>query len=149
MLIEKFPDGVKQKDSELNIPLCLAINVVKKRATSSETLVLHLIDIFPDGAMNKNKKGLLPLHLAAIHKASLNIISALIENFPDGTNEKDANGLIPVDHAVKCEANAEIVSALIQFIVGKTGGADGCYLKSSKYEKIDPNHPLHNTLHLS
>ena len=86
-LFAAWPDAVKEKNNQLNIPLHLAL-----AHTASEAVVLALFAAWPDAVKEKNNRHNTPLHLALAHNASEAVVRTLHAAWPEGMQKKDKFG---------------------------------------------------------
>jgi len=108
VLIEEYPDVVKQKDATGALPLHAAI---KKDA--SDEVVQLLFKAYPDAVKEKDGYGKLPLHHAVVHCAE-EVIQLLIKEYPDAVKEKDINEYLPLYVAVRNDVSVEVIKLLIK-----------------------------------
>ena len=78
-------------------------------------LIEALIEVYPDGPMQKDDQGMLPVHLACRNGASKGVVLTLLEAFPESLNVKDRKHRTAVDLVETSEsANKESVLLAIR-----------------------------------
>lgn len=60
-------------------------------------LIEALIEVYPDGPMQKDDQGMLPVHLACRNGASKGVVLTLLEAFPESLEVKDRKNRTPID----------------------------------------------------
>lgn len=74
---------------------------------------MALMDAHPAAIGEKNRRGCLPLHVAAIFNASKAVVVALLEAHPEASKIKDNDKYLPLHCAIKCKASEEVVRVLL------------------------------------
>ncbi|GAX24860.1 hypothetical protein FisN_6Hh191 [Fistulifera solaris] len=78
-------------------------------------LIEALIEVYPDGPMQKDDQGMLPVHLACRNGASKGVVLTLLEAFPESLKVKDRKNRTAVDLVATSEsANKEAVLVAIR-----------------------------------
>jgi len=70
--------------------------------------------INPESAKEKAQSGWLPLHYAAVHKASIEVVKKIIECYPEAVKAKDNYNTTPLHYAVANGAPDEVVQVLFK-----------------------------------
>ena len=97
-ILAAFPEAVKQRDSNGNLPLHLAAAHGGLRALA--TLNLLLCE-FPGAAKMINRRGSLPLHKAAGSRdRDVGVLNALVAAHPGGIRQHDEDEDLPLDLAL-------------------------------------------------
>jgi len=84
-----------------------------------KTLILNLINAYPEGLEEQDEGGKLPLHLILSHNVSLDIITRMLKVYPEAANVADGNGMLPIHRACAVGASDSVVNAL--FLAHPTG----------------------------
>ncbi|KAL7463160.1 hypothetical protein ACHAXS_003635 [Conticribra weissflogii] len=71
-----------------------------------------LLQVFPEGAAQKNNHGNLPLHYAAHYNAPIEVVEALYHAYPEGARQKNNDSNTPLDLAVADGASNNVVALL-------------------------------------
>ena len=113
VLLELFPQGLKVRDNNGNLPIHFACS-----SNSPINVVKLLISTFPEGVREKTERGDLPLHSACMGHASVQLIQLLLDVYPNAAREKNQGGHLPFDLAVShsffdpSQSNLDIIKAL-------------------------------------
>ena len=109
ILIEAYPDAVKEKDEYRYFPLHLAAE-----ANASIEVINLLIEAYPDAVTAKGAEDNIPIHLAA-YGASIEVVIALLKAYPDGVKKReDDKKIIPLHIAAESKASVEVLNLLIK-----------------------------------
>jgi ankyrin repeat protein len=92
LLMESWPDGIRDKGDYENTPLHFAAYYGKTDA------LRLLIEGWPQGMKEKDTEGGTPLHLAAM-RGKTDAARVLVERWPHGTRERDIFGNTPLHNA--------------------------------------------------
>jgi ankyrin repeat protein len=92
LLVETWPDAVKEKDRDEWFPLHCACG-----ANAPFNVIQLLVQTWPNAVKEKNERGWLPLHLACRNNACRNtlplkVIRLLVETWPQSINETINSG---------------------------------------------------------
>ena len=128
LLIKVYPDALKEKDEDENLPLHIAA-----RSCESMEVIQLLVKEYPDALKEKNKKGWLPLHIAVGKGVSLEVAQLFIKKYPDAVKEKNEDGCLPLHMCGKDE--------LIQTLLNVYPGAAS--VRNSKTTNL----PLHDAMY--
>eukprot|EP00957_Ditylum_brightwellii_P004488 341059-Ditylum_brightwellii.AAC.1 len=117
-LMDLYPEAIKMKDNEGNLPLHAAAEYCISQANS----IQFLLSRFPSGAKVQNSEGRLPLHLVfdlsySLHepeKILLDIEKQLLSANPGGVKQLDNSGRLPLHFACKNVKSVENVQYLVQ-----------------------------------
>jgi SpoVK/Ycf46/Vps4 family AAA+-type ATPase len=71
-----------------------------------------LLQVFPEGAAQKNNHGNLPLHYAAHYNAPIEVVEALYHAYPEAARQKNNDSNTPLDLAVADGASNNVVALL-------------------------------------
>eukprot|EP00957_Ditylum_brightwellii_P045272 3432234-Ditylum_brightwellii.AAC.1 len=143
LLLSSWPDAVKEKNSQEDIPLHVACthgasldmislllsswpDGAKEKTSLSQTplfvacnykapydVVSFLLRSWPDATKEINDYGWTPLHLACCYDASFNVVSLLLSTWPDAAREKDNAGCTPLHSACRSETSLDVVQLLL------------------------------------
>mmetsp|Transcript_39947 Transcript_39947/g.58336 ORF Transcript_39947/g.58336 Transcript_39947/m.58336 type:complete len:403 (-) Transcript_39947:72-1280(-) len=108
LLLRKYPDAAKEKDSEDKTPLQIALE--NKAPLDVLSLLLH---IWPDAAKEKGRDGRNPIHFACRYGSSLDVMFVLLSGWPDAAKQKTKYGGTPLHLACQYGAPLNVVSALL------------------------------------
>ena len=114
------------KDGALSLP-----EAVKKRKPDATVLPL----ITPAAAALKDEDGKIPLHIAALKKASPVVIKALLAAYPEGAETTASDGFLPVNKALTFSAPEESIKLLLD-----------AYPESMSIKDKNGFYPLHTHL---
>jgi ankyrin repeat protein len=106
ILMERWPEGIREKNEDLNTPLHLA---VLKGQTATVGL---LVERWPEGVREKNKDSNTPLHLAAAAR-KVDVVRLLVERWPEGVREKNKDSNTPL-HLAAAERRLKVVKMLFE-----------------------------------
>ena len=70
--------------------------VAPTRVPNLQPVVSALLVAFAQAAETKDNYGKLPLHVAALYQASVEVVSALLVSFPQAAETKDKDGGLPL-----------------------------------------------------
>ena len=92
LLISKFPDGLKEKEKDLSVPLHNAMY------GCTLGILKLLLEGYPGGCYETTASGCTPLHLAVQMGPSMTseMVTLLFEKGPDAVNIRDARGNLPI-----------------------------------------------------
>lgn len=91
LLLSYAPNMVSQTNSEQQLPLHIAMQY------ASPDMILHLLEVYPEGAKLKDKSGWLPLHYAVEVKApDAAVINACLDAFPDAASTPNPQDFFPL-----------------------------------------------------
>eukprot|EP01038_Epipyxis_sp_PR26KG_P006848 gene6848-9375_t len=127
LLLSSYPDAVKLKDNNGNLPLHLSI--IEK---SSIEIIQLLLSSYPDAIKVKNNDDYLPLHLSIIEKSSIEIIQLLLSSYPDAIEVKNYYGNYPLHLSIIEKSSFEIIRLLLS-----------SYPDAIKVNNNNGNFPLH------
>jgi ankyrin repeat protein len=123
LLVECWPEGVREKNSNLDTPLHRAAGMgLRSRALNAAFRLLNnngrakvvrfLMECWPEGVREKNKDLDTPLHLAA-EAGDAESVKLLMESWPEGIREKNSNLDTPLHFAAESR-KIEVVSVLME-----------------------------------
>lgn len=99
LLIKYGRDTLAETNKFGETPLHLALYNANHK-TAHETVSL-LLKCFPQAVHVRDKKGNLPIHVAATHGCSVKVAKDLLEVWPESIHETDATGLTPTELALQ------------------------------------------------
>ena len=109
-LLEAFPDAVRERTSDGDLPLHLALY-----SYSSIKIIRLLITAYPESAAERNKYGNLPLHCALRNNLNIEIITIILDSYPQGAYERDEANWLPLHIVLKADAPREnVISILLE-----------------------------------
>jgi ankyrin repeat protein len=123
LLMERWPEGVREKNSNLDTPLHRAAGIgLRSRAlnrmgrlycnTGRAEVVKFLLESWPEGVREKNKDLDTPLHLAA-EAGDVESVKLLVESWPEGIKEKNKDLETPLHFAAE-SGESEAVRVLME-----------------------------------
>jgi hypothetical protein len=102
LLIQSYPECVCDEDNKCRLPLHHACNM---KVEWMAEVVTMLLNICPDTSSHKDARGMLPLHILGLNKATLgfninydSIILKLLDAFPEGGSDKDSAGRLYTEY---------------------------------------------------
>eukprot|EP01046_Picozoa_sp_COSAG06_P030772 COSAG06_NODE_2946_length_6041_cov_16.046914_2_plen_1368_part_00 len=107
-MLKAHPGACKEKDSDQNTPLHLAL---KNKAPAEVTLVV--LKAFPGACKEKDSTQSTPLRYALAYQAPAEVTLALLAAHPDACKEKDSYQRTPLHLALYYKAPAEVTLALL------------------------------------
>lgn len=112
MLIVLFPEAVQHQNMDGFYPLHLAIRSHNSKYELSEVLVIKLIEIFLEAAIESTKEGT-ALHFACNKILSETVYIQLIEINPRAIYEKDNRGSYPIHFAIERDLPIAVIKLLL------------------------------------
>jgi ankyrin repeat protein len=111
LLLERWPDGVRVANVDLDTPLHRAALEGKAK------VVRVLVESWPEGVKMQNKALDTPLHLAA-EMGNINIVRALVERWPEGIKLQNENLDTPLHRAVRARPcyEASVMAPVVQVV---------------------------------
>jgi ankyrin repeat protein len=106
ILMERWPEGIREKNEDLNTPLHLAL--LKGQTATVELLV----ERWPEGVREKNIDLNTPLHLAAAAR-KIDVVRLLLERWSEGVREKNKDSNTPL-HLAAEEGRLKVVKMLFE-----------------------------------
>lgn len=79
LLLEKCPESMKAASNNGKIPLQCVLGT---ESAHKLPVVRHLLRTWPDATKHSAEGGYLPLHVAAIHNESLDVLEAVLQSNP-------------------------------------------------------------------
>mmetsp|Transcript_6538 Transcript_6538/g.8840 ORF Transcript_6538/g.8840 Transcript_6538/m.8840 type:complete len:295 (-) Transcript_6538:102-986(-) len=126
ILLEKYPDGPRTKDTLSRLPLhlaCADTPLMSTACSSSRSSCVGVVDallaMYPEAAQMRDDCGQMPLHIACETGAPVGAIRLLIDAFPDAVTAETTSGSTPLIRAARLPNNpnnSEIISTL-QFVI--------------------------------
>ena len=115
LLITAYPDAVKIRDPDGNLPIHLAAGHHKGRMWLSHSeLTILVYNAFPAGIRERDKDGYLPLHLALRNKAPDEMIKYLLQAYPESVRAIDPLGNTPLNLAIQFEGTYLLIFELVK-----------------------------------
>jgi len=130
-IYDAYPDAVTKQDLYGRLPLHLAITSMSSTSTvssrnassssteaSSSSVIINLIELYPEGATQIQNDGKLPLHLIAQHAEEWNIeCDAIYQAYPNAIKVPySTQKLLPLHIAsISPDAKPSIIQQLIQY----------------------------------
>lgn len=120
-LLKSSPSASKVQNCDKKLPIHHM--GARNDLINISSLVLFMYAHNPDALRLEDSKGLLPIHSAVSHQASLDMIEIMISLYPQGIFVRDNLGRTPLDIAKKLRrsAHAKLVYQLLQSAWSKAG----------------------------
>jgi ankyrin repeat protein len=104
-LIAAFPDGLKAKDPNGDLPLHLALrDDGAVRSSRSLEDIVQLIDGYPEAVSIQDKERELPIHYALRSRSNAAIVNRLLDCYPDCLRVADKEKDLPLHRALEATA---------------------------------------------
>lgn len=113
LLVDSNRIAIQTKDdNDGTYPLFLAMQYEQP-----ETVVLQLLQAFPEASKNKDSNGYYPLHLACRHDQSETVVFLLLKEFPEALKHKDdLLGRYPLHEACVSHQSEAVILKLLTLI---------------------------------
>jgi len=108
LLVEAWPDSVREKDGEGFFPLHRACD-----GGCMDDVIHLLIESWPQAVQIVTNEGGFPLHYACKGKTSLTIIRLLVRAWPDGVRFPDETGWLPFHSALMSGCKDDVIEFLV------------------------------------
>jgi ankyrin repeat protein len=115
LLINAFPDGLKIRDADGNLPIHLAVSHHKgKLWIDINELSVMIFEAYPKCIRDVDKKGYLPVHLALRSKGPDEMIKYLLQIYPDSVAIPDPRGNTCLHLAIQFEGSFFLIHQILQ-----------------------------------
>ena len=106
------PDSAKNRNRRGMLPLHVIIYMSTKKNNAIIDIVRKLVSDYPESVKEIYLSGDLPLHIAIMYKAPIEVVSILLSSYPDGS-KFIANEKLPIHLAASVNASIDVIRILL------------------------------------